>query len=271
MAVQTVALLTAGGLAPCLSSAVGGLIERYTSIAPDVRIIAYQNGYAGLLTGRSVEVTPEVREGAALLHRFGGSPIGNSRVKAHQRRGLRQARPRQGGAGPAPRGGRAGSPPTASTCSTPSAATTRTPRQPTSRHTCVRTTTRSRSSACPRRSTTTSSRSASRWVRGPQPSRARCSPATCSPSTRPTRACSSSTRSWDGTAAGSRPRRPVGTTRGWGSRSGFRASVWTSAAGTCTPSSSPSRTSTSRVRALGSRPSWTRSAASTSSCQRVRG
>lgn len=81
MAVQTVALLTAGGLAPCLSSAVGGLIERYTQLAPDVRIIAYQNGYAGLLTGRSVEVTPEVREGAALLHRFGGSPIGNSRVK----------------------------------------------------------------------------------------------------------------------------------------------------------------------------------------------
>ena len=81
MAVQTVALLTAGGLAPCLSSAVGGLIERYTAIAPDVRIIAYQNGYAGLLTGRFVEVTPEVREGAALLHRFGGSPIGNSRVK----------------------------------------------------------------------------------------------------------------------------------------------------------------------------------------------
>ncbi len=81
MAVQTVALLTAGGLAPCLSSAVGGLIERYTEVAPDVRIIAYQNGYAGLLTGRSVEVTPEVREGAALLHRFGGSPIGNSRVK----------------------------------------------------------------------------------------------------------------------------------------------------------------------------------------------
>lgn len=81
MPVQTVALLTAGGLAPCLSSAVGGLIERYTEVAPDVRIIAYQNGYAGLLTGRSVEVTPEVREGAALLHRFGGSPIGNSRVK----------------------------------------------------------------------------------------------------------------------------------------------------------------------------------------------
>jgi pyrophosphate--fructose-6-phosphate 1-phosphotransferase len=81
MTVRTVAMLTAGGLAPCLSSAVGGLIERYTEIAPDVRIIAYRNGYAGLLTGNQVEVTDEVRAKAHLLHRFGGSPIGNSRVK----------------------------------------------------------------------------------------------------------------------------------------------------------------------------------------------
>ena len=79
--VTTVALLTAGGLAPCLSSAVGGLIERYTEVAPDVRIIAYRNGYAGLLTGASVEVTDEVRAVAGRLHAFGGSPIGNSRVK----------------------------------------------------------------------------------------------------------------------------------------------------------------------------------------------
>lgn len=81
MTVRTVAMLTAGGLAPCLSSAVGGLIERYSEVAPDVRIIAYTSGYAGLLKGEYVEVTPEVREKAYLLHRFGGSPIGNSRVK----------------------------------------------------------------------------------------------------------------------------------------------------------------------------------------------
>lgn len=81
MPVTTVALLTAGGLAPCLSSAVGGLIERYSDIAPDLRIIAYRNGFAGLLTGDSVEVTPEVRANAHKLHAFGGSPIGNSRVK----------------------------------------------------------------------------------------------------------------------------------------------------------------------------------------------
>jgi pyrophosphate--fructose-6-phosphate 1-phosphotransferase len=81
MAVKTVAMLTAGGLAPCLSSAVGGLIERYTAVAPNVRIIAYKNGYAGLLTGDSVEVTPAVRANAHKLHAFGGTPIGNSRVK----------------------------------------------------------------------------------------------------------------------------------------------------------------------------------------------
>lgn len=77
----TVAMLTAGGLAPCLSSAVAGLIERYSEVAPDARIIAYRNGYAGLLTGDSVEVTPEVRAAAGRLHAFGGTPIGNSRVK----------------------------------------------------------------------------------------------------------------------------------------------------------------------------------------------
>jgi len=81
MPVSTVAMLTAGGLAPCLSSAVGGLIERYTEVAPAARIIAYLNGYAGLLTGKSAEVTNEVRANALRLHAFGGTPIGNSRVK----------------------------------------------------------------------------------------------------------------------------------------------------------------------------------------------
>ncbi len=81
MAVRRVALLTAGGFAPCLSSAVGGLIQRYTELAPDVEIIAYKHGYQGLLTGDYLTVTPKVREKASLLHAFGGSPIGNSRVK----------------------------------------------------------------------------------------------------------------------------------------------------------------------------------------------
>lgn len=79
--VRKVAMLTAGGLAPCLSSAVGGLVERYTEIAPEVELIGYLDGYAGLLSGRSIPVTAEVRRDAHLLHRFGGSPLGNSRVK----------------------------------------------------------------------------------------------------------------------------------------------------------------------------------------------
>ena len=81
MPVRTVAMLTAGGIAPCLSSAVGGLIERYTAVAPDVRIIGYRDGYAGLLRGDYLLVTDEVRAQAHRLHRFGGSPLGNSRVK----------------------------------------------------------------------------------------------------------------------------------------------------------------------------------------------
>lgn len=78
---RKVGILTAGGLAPCLSSAVGGLIERYTEIAPDIEIICYRSGYKGLLLGDSHPVTPEVRASASVLHRYGGSPIGNSRVK----------------------------------------------------------------------------------------------------------------------------------------------------------------------------------------------
>jgi pyrophosphate--fructose-6-phosphate 1-phosphotransferase len=81
MTVRRVALLTAGGFAPCLSSAIGGLIERYTEISPEIEIIAYQHGYHGLLRGDKIVIDAEARARAGLLHRFGGSPIGNSRVK----------------------------------------------------------------------------------------------------------------------------------------------------------------------------------------------
>jgi len=81
MAEKNVAILTAGGLAPCLSSAVGGLIERYSEIAPELGIRCYIGGYQGLLRGESIEVGPELRRTAHRLHLHGGSPIGNSRVK----------------------------------------------------------------------------------------------------------------------------------------------------------------------------------------------
>ena len=81
MYIRKVALLTAGGLAPCLSSAVGALVERYTEVAPGIEIIGYRDGYAGLLKGDSITYTTEMRAQAPLLHDFGGSPLGNSRVK----------------------------------------------------------------------------------------------------------------------------------------------------------------------------------------------
>ncbi len=76
-----IAMLTAGGLAPCLSAAVGGLIMEYSKKLPKAEIIGYRNGYMGLLKGWSVKVTPKVRKQAAVLLDHGGSPIGNSRVK----------------------------------------------------------------------------------------------------------------------------------------------------------------------------------------------
>ncbi|MCM2372708.1 pyrophosphate--fructose-6-phosphate 1-phosphotransferase [Aporhodopirellula aestuarii] len=81
MTVKRVGILTAGGLAPCLSSAIGALIEAYSEKAPEVEIICYRSGYKGLLLGDSFAVTPQMRERAHVLHEHGGSPIGNSRIK----------------------------------------------------------------------------------------------------------------------------------------------------------------------------------------------
>ena len=79
--IKKVAFLTAGGLAPCLSSSIGFLIDEYNRKAPNVEMIGYVNGYMGLLKGESIPVTPEVRKNALVLTKHGGSPIGNSRVK----------------------------------------------------------------------------------------------------------------------------------------------------------------------------------------------
>ena len=79
--VKKVAFLTAGGLAPCLSSSIGFLIDEYTKKSPNTEMIGYINGYMGLLKGESIPVTDAVRKNALVLTRHGGSPIGNSRVK----------------------------------------------------------------------------------------------------------------------------------------------------------------------------------------------
>ena len=76
-----VALLTSGGIAPCLSAAVGGLIEKYNEISPDSEIIGYKHGYRGLLLGESITFSQNVKENYEIFYDFGGTPIGNSRVK----------------------------------------------------------------------------------------------------------------------------------------------------------------------------------------------
>src|SRR4051812_8150913 len=78
---KKVALLTAGGLAPCLSAAVASLIERYSRQAPDIALICYRSGYKGLLLGDFIRVESAERASATVLRQHGGSPIGNSRVK----------------------------------------------------------------------------------------------------------------------------------------------------------------------------------------------
>ena len=76
-----VGILTAGGIAPCLSASIGMLIKKYTEIIPEAEIIGYLNGYKGLLLGNSIKVNQKVRDNAELLYEYGGSVIGNSRVK----------------------------------------------------------------------------------------------------------------------------------------------------------------------------------------------
>ena len=76
-----VAILTSGGIAPCLSASIGGLIEKYNDISPDSEIIGYLHGYRGLLLGKSIKFSKEVKENFSVLYEFGGTPIGNSRVK----------------------------------------------------------------------------------------------------------------------------------------------------------------------------------------------
>jgi len=76
-----VALLTSGGIAPCLSAAVGGLIEKYNDISPDSEIIGYKYGYRGLLLGESITFSQNVKDNYEIFYDFGGTPVGNSRVK----------------------------------------------------------------------------------------------------------------------------------------------------------------------------------------------
>jgi pyrophosphate--fructose-6-phosphate 1-phosphotransferase len=76
-----IAFLTAGGIAPCLSSAIGGLIKGYAAKYPEVEMVGYLHGYGGLLRGNSITISEDTKKNVDVLFEFGGSPIGNSRVK----------------------------------------------------------------------------------------------------------------------------------------------------------------------------------------------
>ena len=76
-----IAFLTAGGIAPCLSSSIGALISEYNKLAPNAEMIGYLNGYRGLLLGKSIIFPDSIKSQYEVLFDYGGSPIGNSRVK----------------------------------------------------------------------------------------------------------------------------------------------------------------------------------------------
>ena len=76
-----IAFLTAGGIAPCLSASIGALIEEYNKLASNAELMGYLNGFRGLLLGKSIAIPEIVKSNAKILYEFGGSPIGNSRVK----------------------------------------------------------------------------------------------------------------------------------------------------------------------------------------------
>ncbi len=76
-----VAFLTAGGLAPCLSSSISLLIEEYSKLDIDIEFFAYKNGYKGLLNGDIISIPNHVANNVEHIISYGGSFIGNSRVK----------------------------------------------------------------------------------------------------------------------------------------------------------------------------------------------
>jgi pyrophosphate--fructose-6-phosphate 1-phosphotransferase len=81
-----VGMLTSGGLAPCLASSIAHLIHYWSEAKKsgkinNLTIRMYRDGYKGLLQGDSYVVPEDLWAKCSALHEFGGSPIGNSRVK----------------------------------------------------------------------------------------------------------------------------------------------------------------------------------------------
>jgi len=76
-----VAILTAGGLAPCLSASIGALLDNYSKELPEAELFGYLYGYQGLLKGDLFQFPTTNDMDVNQLFEFGGSLLGNSRVK----------------------------------------------------------------------------------------------------------------------------------------------------------------------------------------------
>lgn len=76
-----VAFLTAGGIAPCLSSSIVSIINQYNLTNGNYQFIGYLNGYKGLLLGESINIPKNISDRKDEIFLFGGSFLGNSRVK----------------------------------------------------------------------------------------------------------------------------------------------------------------------------------------------
>jgi 6-phosphofructokinase len=72
-----IAMMTSGGLAPCLSSSIAQLMK-YWMLAL----------HEGKIAGLTFRIVPEAEWelSSTVLNDFGGSPIGNSRVKVRRER-----------------------------------------------------------------------------------------------------------------------------------------------------------------------------------------
>ena len=76
-----IAFLTAGGIAPCLSASIASLIQNYDRTGDNYEYIGYLNGYFGLLKGKSISLKFDSSKELENLKNFGGTILGNSRVK----------------------------------------------------------------------------------------------------------------------------------------------------------------------------------------------
>ena len=74
-----VGFLTAGGIAPCLSSSISMLIQEYLKLDNNFEFIGYLYGYKGLLQNKKIIIPNAIN--LEELKSFGGSFLGNSRVK----------------------------------------------------------------------------------------------------------------------------------------------------------------------------------------------